>query len=177
MKILKLLVLLALLTTNSYSQESLMIHWPEEYEWKVLSNQENEKMHLLELIPGKENGENWTLLGQMMSMKGTTNMSMDHAKDIFLKAAREYSPDAKITVIDRADSVAYPWILFTIENPSFKEIKGTESQLWYIRQGATSLFANFIAKKEKTLEEEFVREWRKVFVSSEIVEFNPEDND
>lgn len=154
-----------------------MIHWPEKYGWKTLSNQENEKMHIIELIPGEENEENWTILGQMMSIKGMTNVSMDYAKDIFFKASQESSPNSRITVIRQADSVEYPWILFKIENPSFKGLNGTESQLWYIRQGTTSLFANFVAKKEKILEEKFIKEWTKVFVKSEVVKLNPKNND
>ncbi len=33
--------------------ENLKIVWPEEYKWKVGSNQENEQMHLMELVRGK----------------------------------------------------------------------------------------------------------------------------
>ena len=44
-----------------------------------------------------------------------------------------------------------------------------QSQLWYIRQGKTALYVNFIARKEAQLAEDFVAEWSAVFKASEVV--------
>jgi len=166
-------IALFLITPNLiFSQESLKIVWLEKYEWKILSNQENGETHLIELIPGKDNAENWTLLGQMMSIKGAINVPMDKAKDLMFEQTKESAPKAELTIIEKNEGVEYPWILFKIESPKYKTTKQAESQLWYIRQGKTSLFVNFIAVREKNLKDDFVEEWSKVFKESEIVELS-----
>lgn len=57
-------------TSFAQNQENLKIIWPTEYKLKIGSNQENESMHLLELIPGDEKIDKWTIMGTMMSIKG-----------------------------------------------------------------------------------------------------------
>jgi len=47
--------------------------------------------------------------------------------------------------------------------------KNPESQLYYIVQGNCSLYSNFVAIKEKSLTNEFVGKWKRVFKSSEFV--------
>ena len=162
---------LFLITANVlFCQESLSIHWVEKYEWKVLNNQENESIHLLEIIPGKENAENWSMLGQMMSAKGTLNVPMEKAKNLIFEQSKATSPNAKLTFLEKNEEDEFPWILFKIENPNIKGDKTPESQLWYIRQGKTALYINFIAKKKKKLKKDFVEEWSKVFKASEMVD-------
>lgn len=175
MKKLFLMTLFLSITNLIFSQESLKIIWLEKYEWKLLSNQENDNVHIIEIIPGKEEAENWTMLGQMMSIKGALNVPMDKAKDLMFEQTKTTSPKAKLTVIEKNEQDEYPWILFKIENPNFEGDKKPESQLWYIRQGKTSLYVNFIAKKKKKLKEEFVEEWSKVFKESEFVELGKEN--
>jgi hypothetical protein len=154
------------------SQESLKIHWLEKYEWKILSNQEDESMHMIELIPGKEEAENWTMLGQMLSIKGATDIPMDKAKELMFEQTKATAPNAKLTFIEKDDDDEFPWILFKIESPNFEGDKNPESQLWYVRQGKTSLFVNFIAQKKKKLKDNFVEEWSVVFKESEVVELS-----
>ena len=154
----------------SFSQESLKIVWLEKYEWKLLSNQEDGSVHMIEVIPGKESAENWTMLGQMLSIKGALNVQMEDAKNMMFEQTKANSPNAKLTFLEKDEEDEYPWILFKIENPKFKGDKKPESQLWYVRQGKTSLFVNFIAMKKKKLKNNFVEEWAKVFKGSEVVE-------
>jgi len=153
-----------------FSQESLKIVWLEKYEWKILSNQEDGNIHVIELIPGKEKEENWTMLGQMLSIKGALDMPMEAAKNMMFEQTKSNSPNAKLTFLEKDEKDEFPWILFKIENPQFKDDKKPESQLWYVRQGKTSLFVNFIAMKKKKLKKKFVEEWSKVFKESEILE-------
>lgn len=166
-------ITLFLLTANwGLSQESLKIIWLEKYEWKLLSNQEDGNFHMIELIPGKETAENWTMLGEMLSIKGALNVPMENAKNLMFEQTKVDKPNAKLSVVEKDEKDEYPWILFKIEDPDFKGDKKTESQLWYIRQGKTALYVNFIAKKQKQLEDDFVEEWSKVFKESEIVHLN-----
>ncbi len=103
--------------------ESLMLDWPENENWKVGSSQENEQMAMLELIHSNETLEKWTEFGSMMSIKGARNIPMDKAMNMMFDQAKQNSPKAKLTFIEKDESVEYPWILFTIESPGFKNDK------------------------------------------------------
>ena len=172
MKKLIVLVVLLSITSLAFSQETLKIVWLEKYEWKILSNQEDGNTHLIEIIPGKEEAENWTMLGQMMSLKGTVNVPMDKAKNLMFEQTKSSSPNAEVTVLEKDEKDEFPWILFKIENPNVNGGKKPESQLWYVRQGKTSLYINFIALKKKKLKSDFVEEWSKVFKGSEIIDLS-----
>ncbi len=172
MKKLIILALLLSVTSSVFSQETLKIVWLEKYEWKLLSNQEDDNVHLIEIIPGKEKAENWTMLGQMMSLKGAVGIPMDKAKDLMFDQTKSTSPDARLTVFEKDEEDEFPWILFKIENPNVNGSKESESQLWYIRQGKTSLYVNFIALKKKKLKDDFIDEWSKVFKESEIIDLS-----
>jgi len=170
----KILTIAFFLTVSNlvFSQESLKIVWLEKYQWKLLSNKEDDSIHIIEIIPGKEDAKNWTMLGQMMSIKGALNVPMEKAKDLMFEQTKITAPNANLTVLEKDEDNEYPWIIFKIENPSFKGNEETESQLWYIRQGKTALYVNFIAIKKGKLKDEFVEEWSEVFKESEIVELS-----
>jgi tetratricopeptide (TPR) repeat protein len=149
--------------------ESLMLHWPEEENWKVGSSQENEQMAMLELIHSDETLENWTEFGSMISIKGAKNIPMDKAMNMMFEQAKQNAPKAKLTFIEKDESVEYPWIIFTIEAPGFKNDKTPESQLWYIVQGKTSLYTNFRAVKQVTVPFGLKEKWIKFFKTGEIL--------
>jgi tetratricopeptide (TPR) repeat protein len=149
--------------------ESLMLNWPENENWKVGNSQENEQMAILELIHSNETLEKWTEFGSMMSIKGAKNLPMDKAMNTMFNQAKLNSPKAKLTFIEKDESVEYPWIIFTIESPNFKNDKTPESQLWYIVQGKTSLYTNFRAVKQATVPEDLKSKWLKFFKTGKIV--------
>jgi tetratricopeptide (TPR) repeat protein len=151
------------------SGESLMLDWPESENWKVGSNQENDKTAMLELIHSNETLDNWTEMGTMLSIKGATNIPMDKAMNLMFDQAKEKSPKAKLTFIEKDESAEYPWIIFTIEAPSFKNDKKPESQLWYIVQGKTSLYTNFRAVKQATVPVDLKDKWTKFFKTGKVV--------
>lgn len=149
--------------------ESLMLDWPESENWKLGSNQENAQMAMLELIHTNETLENWTEMGNMMSIKGAKNVPMDKAMNMTFEQAKQNSPKAKLTFIEKDESVEYPWIIFTIECPNFKNDKKPESQLWYVVQGKTSLYTNFRAVKKASISSELKDKWIKFFKTGKIV--------
>jgi hypothetical protein len=169
MKRIFIILILIGIQNFSFSQESLKIVWLEKYEWKVLSTQEDDKIHVIEIIPGKDKEDNWSMLGQMMSIKGVKGISMDNAQEMMFNQTKENAPKSKLTFLEKDEDSENPWILFKIECPEFNNDPNPESQLWYIKQGETSLFVNFIALKKKKLKPDFVEEWSRVFKSSEIV--------
>lgn len=149
--------------------ESLMLYWPENENWKVGADQENEQTHTLDLIHSNETIDNWTELGNMTSIKGVKNVPMDEAMNLMFDQAKQNSPKAKLTFIEKDESVQYPWIIFTIESPNFKNDKRPESQLWYIVQGKTSLYTNFRAIKKATIPTDLKDKWIKFFKTGQIV--------
>lgn len=149
--------------------ESLSLYWPEDENWKIGSKQENEQIDMLELIHTDETLEDWTELGSMISIKGARNTPMDKAMNLMFEQSKHNSPKAKLTFIEKDESVEYPWIIFTIESPNFKNDKTPESQLWYIVQGKTSLYTNFRAVKKAEISEDLKEKWMKFFKTGKIV--------
>ena len=160
-----------LMSVYSFGQarENLKIVWPEEYKWKVGSNQENGNIHMVELIPGNETLEKWTILGTMMSLKGAKRISMDKVMKLMYEQAKQNATTAALTLIERDDSSKNPWIIFKIECAALNTDRHPESQLYYIIQGQSSLYSNFVAVKQKKLSDAFVNKWKEVFKASELV--------
>ncbi len=174
MKRLTFLTAFIVLTTASFGQtqtkdENLKIVWCEEYKWKIASNQENKATHVLEIIPGKDKIEKWTMLGNMMSLKNTKITKTEQVVESYRQTSLKESPKAKLTVLESNDTTKNIWVLFKIETPSFPNDPKPESQLYYAIQGEATLYVNFIAVKEKTLSNDFVAKWTKVFKESELV--------
>ena len=136
---------------------------------KIGADQENEQTHVIDLIHSDETIDNWTELGNMTSIKGVTGVPMDKAMNLMFDQAKLNSPKAKLTFIEKDESVEYPWIIFTIEAPSFKNDKTPESQLWYIVQGKQALYTNFRAVKQATIPADLKDKWTKFFKTGKIV--------
>ena len=149
--------------------ESFMLDWPDSENWKIGSNQENDQMVMLELIHSNETLEKWTEFGSMMSLKGAKNVPMDKAMNMMFDQAKLNSPKAKLTFIEKNEQDEYPWIIFSIEAPNFKNDKIPESQLWYIVQGKTSLYVNFRAVKQAIIPAELKDKWIKFFKSGKVI--------
>ncbi|TWR28909.1 hypothetical protein FPZ43_11630 [Mucilaginibacter pallidiroseus] len=62
MKKLVIAILFIVSAQNTFAQtkqEVLKIFWPEEYKWKIGSNQKSGTQQMVELIPGNETLQNW----------------------------------------------------------------------------------------------------------------------
>lgn len=151
-------------------KEALMLDWPDSEKWKVGSNQENDQVDMIELIHSDETLENWTEMGTMMSIKGVKNVPMDKAMNMMYAEAKKKSSKAKLTFIEKDESVEHPWIIFIIESPSFKNDKIPESQLWYIIQGKTALYTNFRAVKKATISPNLKEKWIKFFKTGKVLD-------
>lgn len=154
---------------NATKAENLKIVWAEEYKWKIGSNQEDKTMHFLEIIPGNETIDKWTMLGTMMSLKNVKISKTDQVVEMFRQSSLKESPKAKLTVLESNDTTKNIWVLFKVETPSFPNDTKPESQLYYAIQGEATLYVNFIAIKQKTLSTDFVDKWSNIFKSSELV--------
>ena len=149
--------------------ESLMLDWPESENWKLANSQETEQMMMIEIIHSNETLENWTEIGTMMSIKGVTNVPMDKAMGVMFDQAKLKSPNAKLTFIEKDESVLFPWIIFTIEASSFTSDAIPESQLWYIVQGKQALYTNFRAVKKAVLPQDLKDKWTAFFKTGKVL--------
>lgn len=164
--------LMTLVTLGALGQEkieNLKIIWPEEYKWKIGSNQEDASVHMIELIPGNEEIDKWTIMGTMMSIKGAKNIPMDNFMKLIFDQAKQNASKAKATLIEKEEGDKNHWIIFKIESPRFNNDESPESQLYYVIQGESSLYSNFVAVKEAVLSDKFVEKWKEVFKKSELV--------
>jgi hypothetical protein len=172
MKRLLLLSVLAILTGHAFgqNQETLKINWPDEYKWKIGADQKDGTQQMIEIIPGNESIDKWTIIGTMLSIKDVHNVPMDAAMNLMFDQAKKDAISPTLTLIEKNDTATSPWIIFKIEASGFQDDKTPESQLYYIIQGKAALYSNFIAIKEKRLPEEFVIKWTKIFKNSELTD-------
>jgi len=149
--------------------ESLALDWPDTENWKVGDDQENAQQHVIDLIHTNETIDKWTELGNMTSLKGVKGIPVDKAMNLMFDQAKQNSPKAKLTFIEKDEKADCPWIIFTIEAPYFNNDKNPESQLWYIVQGKQALYTNFRAVKRTTVPTDLKDKWIKFFKAGKIV--------
>ena len=149
--------------------ESLMLNWPENENWKVGDDQENAEQHVLDLIHSNETIDKWTELGNMTSIKGVKGVPVEQAMNLIFEQTKKDAPKAKLTFIEKDETAEFPWIIFTVESPSFKNDKTPESQLWYIIQGKQALYTNFRAIKQATIPADLKEKWTKFFKTGKII--------
>lgn len=158
------------LNLSSFSQvEALGIHWPEEYQWKVGNQAEDETQEIIILIPGNESMEKWTIQGTMISMKGTHFDNLDLFYDLVVDQIKAEAIKPKVTIVEKNYSVKNPFILFKLEAKSFKSDPNPESTLFYLIQGDTSLFLTVVSIHEPKLSKTFLNKWKSIFLSSEFL--------
>ena len=148
-------------------QEVLKIFWPTEYKWKIGSNQQNATQQMVEVVPGNETLNNWTILGSMLVLK-EARRPLAQIPKVLLAQMRKRAKDAKLMVIEQSQTDGYNWIMFRIQASSFIDSPKPESQLYYVIQGKSALFINFVAVKQASLSPLFLEKWAVIFKKSKI---------
>lgn len=149
--------------------ESLMLYWPESENWKIGDNQDNKDMQVLNLIHTNETLDNWTELASMTAARGITGVPVTVTMNIVFETSKKNSPESKLTFIEKDENAEFPWIIFTVESPNFKDDSKPESQLWYIVQGKQALYTNFRAIKQATIPADLKEKWTKFFKTGKIM--------
>jgi tetratricopeptide (TPR) repeat protein len=149
--------------------ESLELDWPKGEKWIVGSSQEDANMSMVDYINSDESLETWTEMGNMITINGITGTSLDDAMNLMFNQSKENGPKSKLTLIEKNDSGEYPWILFTIETPKFKNDSKPESQVWFVIQGKVNLYTNFWAIKKPEIPNELKEKWVTFFKTAKIV--------
>lgn len=149
--------------------ESFLLDWPINEGWKIGSDQENSKQHVIDVIRANETIDNWTELGNMTTIKGVTGVPIDMPMNYIFEQAKKKAKDAKLTILEKDDKAEYPWIIFTIEASGFKGDKRPESQLWFTIIGKQAIYNNFRAIKQATIPDELKTKWIEFFKTGKIV--------
>lgn len=160
---------MACLSVLAQGQETLKIAWPGEYKWKVLSNQKTAAANMIELIPGAETVNNWSIMATMVSYKNMRVPTISKVPNMMLASTRKNAPAAKLTVVESGVKAGRQWTIFKIESPSFKNSPKPESQLYYAIQGDKTLYVNFVAVKTNWIPTVFIFKWTNVFKESQLV--------
>lgn len=148
-------------------QEVLKIFWPTAYQWKIGSNQQGATQQMVEMIPGNQTLQNWSILGTMLVLKNAKR-PLAQIPLVFFAQMQKRAKDAKLMVIEQSQTNGYNWIMFKIQASSFINGAKPESQLYYVIQGKSALFINFVAVKEATLSPLFLEKWAVIFKRSKI---------
>jgi hypothetical protein len=83
--------------------------------------------------------------------------------------AKQNAPQATVAIVEKNENTKNHWIIFKIEAPRFNNDRNPESQLYYVVQGESSLYSNFVAIREKKLPGEFIEKWKGIFKRSELI--------
>ncbi len=151
------------------TKESFVLHWPEDENWKIAGNQENNEMIFVELLRNDETFDNWTEIGTMQTIKGMINIPLNELMNDLHENAKQNCPKAVLTPIEKGENEEFPWIIFTVECDFYKNIKAAESHFYYLVQGNKSLYINFIGIKTAKIPNDKKKKWNKFFKSGKIV--------
>lgn len=150
-------------------KEVLKVEWPKEYEWKVVVDEKDGETDVIQMIPKKENENNWSILVSIMSSKSFITINEDFIKGLFESQSPTKDPLAKLTILGKSNEKENVWIIFKTEASFSTNSNSPLSQICYLLQGKSRLNSICIMKKEKSLSEEFMKKWSKVFKESRLV--------
>ena len=149
---------------NKFRQSSLIFRYYESAQCYLL--QQNASDTAMSRLVGLPLAIFVKLMMQgKFSHTGVNIPIMKEAYEPVIEELKEYG----VHFIEKDEKAECPWIIFTIEAPSFKNDKTPESQLWYIVQGKQALYTNFRAVKQATVPADLKDKWIKFFKAGKIV--------
>lgn len=135
---------------NKVYTELLGINWGD-IKWDLVSNTEDDNIQETKLVkantPKDNSGQKWTSI----SYKNSKNKSLTGVMNTLFDDAKKRSRFAKLTVIEKNENGAYPWIMFTIENYYDETNARLEAYYYFVLQGNTNLFLNEIQTPDPTI--------------------------
>ncbi|TWR28908.1 hypothetical protein FPZ43_11625 [Mucilaginibacter pallidiroseus] len=87
---------------------------------------------------------------------------------VILASMKKRAKNATLMVIEQSQTNGYNRILFKIQASGFYDSPKPESQLYYVIQGRSALFINFVAVKQPMLSPLFLEKWAVIFKKSKI---------
>lgn len=153
----------------SQKRDSVQIVLPPKYNLHLAEKQENDKMIMMEYIPKGQNWDNYDIIVTKITVKNAAKIPLQSFFESQKKIAEGKTENLRIKELSRNKENEREYILFTMEADSYKDSKTTESQVHYITKGEQDVLMFISAIKEKSLPDEFVKEWAKVFEQSQII--------
>ena len=150
-------------------KEVLKIEWPKEHEWKVENKEENSEVDVIEAVPLQEGKENRNIVFIYTRFKNLELYNVEFLKNFFITAFKENLLKGKITILGESKNGEREWVLYKVENVNYIEEDNQSAVLYYILQGDKNTHVISIEVREKSLSEEFVKKWSKVFKESRLV--------
>jgi hypothetical protein len=146
--------------------ERISIDWPGEYNWKTVQQKHDENVQTSMIIPGNESVSTASLMGSLKAYRGVKIATI---ADMINHYKAGLDSGTTFTLIDKEQNTTYPWIIFKVETPATPKYPEAESDLYYVVQGKFALYENYVAIKEARLSDDFVKKWRAVFMTSQII--------
>ena len=150
-------------------EELLEINFPEEYDWKVETNIDNDIVRVIQLVPEQESKEDWSILLSYVYFKNLEKYNVELLKNIAIESYKKDAPKGRVTILGESKKGERAWALYKIENPEFLEKKHQGALLYYTLHGDKNIHTLTVEIKEKSLSEEFVKKWSKVFKEGRLV--------
>lgn len=148
--------------------EYLELQWPKDEGWRIGNEQETEEMQVVEYLRYKETFENWTEMGTMQKIKGIEEVGLSNYVRIIQDQARRACPSAKISILEKMESIDFPYIIFSIECEDYESTSQPQSQIWHVAKGKASIYANFWAKRDSELTALEKKKWLDRFKTATI---------
>ena len=157
-------------------KEVLKIDWPKEYEWEVVDKLDKDSIYVRKIIPKGENEKNSSIICQALTVKPPdiykTDFVIKKLKGLPEELIEELPP-IKTTVLEKKEENNGFWELFKIENryhyDYHQDIFQIYSEFVYIRQQGDIIYRIYVLVKEKSLSEEFIKKWSKIFKESKLI--------
>lgn len=148
--------------------EMFLMSWPDEEGWTVANDQDNAKMHLVEVVRKGETLENWSQLGTMMAFKNTHVPDISVVSKGLKDSHKSHCSDVHLIVHTVEQDREYPRSIFSLE--CSKESDGTaESGVWMATQGKSSLYLIFRSIKAGSVPEKLRTEWIEWLKTGKVV--------
>ena len=105
----------------------------------------------------------------MLVMKGIRVPQIGIVPSQLFAQTQKRSRTARLTVLEQSETAINKWVIFKVEASSFINNPKPESQVYYVVQGKSALFVNFVAIKQARIPAEFLRKWSAIFKVSTLI--------
>lgn len=150
-------------------RDSLQFSLPEKYNLHLEDKQQDDRMVMMEYIPKGQNWDNYDIIVTKLISKNLAQIPLQTFFDNSKKLLQSKTRNLRIKELARSKKGEREYILFTAEADSYKDSKDTESQIQYFTKGENDVFMCMAAIKDKNLPKDFVEEWSKIFLQSQII--------
>jgi hypothetical protein len=166
-------VFLILQSATAVAQgEQIYIKWPEDEEWHIDEEQQDQSKSLVSYSCHDGNNEEWKVGATVYTRKNIKINSLDMIVSYLLNEAKTSCKDAKQAILDSIIIGGFKAVSLTLECPFYEGSKnytdGPESHIYCIFQTNKNVYIVTIVNRIAKLDSEFIQKWTAVFKQTEI---------